>query len=57
MGAQVEFRCPVEDCRYRTYLRLGMGEEADNDAHDERLRMLRNEHPNHPKDGHDMHSR
>lgn len=48
MGATVEYSCPVEGCDYSTNFRLGMGDEIDDDAHAERARILRTEHPNHP---------
>jgi hypothetical protein len=47
MGAQFQFRCPVDGCEYTTNFRLGMGEELDPSAHAARLEVLRVEHPNH----------
>lgn len=48
MGATLEYPCPIEGCDYTTNFRLGMGEENDSNAHAERYRILRSEHPNHP---------
>jgi hypothetical protein len=47
MGATLPFHCPVEGCQYSTSFRLGMGEEMDPDAHEERAAILREEHPDH----------
>lgn len=47
MGLSTQFACPVEGCDYKTYFRLGMGDEASPSAHAERVDVLRKEHPNH----------
>ncbi|QHE73006.1 hypothetical protein GFS60_06657 (plasmid) [Rhodococcus sp. WAY2] len=49
MGAWVNIDCPETGCSYRTTFRLGMGEEDDPDAYDERVHVLGGEHPNHPE--------
>lgn len=47
--ATVEFRCPVEGCTYKAPFRIAGGSETDSDAHAERERILRDEHPKHPR--------
>lgn len=47
--ATVEFRCPVEGCTYKAPFRIAGGSETDSDAHAERERILRDEHPRHPR--------
>lgn len=48
MGASVKFHCPADYCAYWGVFRLGMGEEMDPAAANERTAILEREHPDHP---------
>lgn len=48
MGANLQFKCPIEGCQYVAGFRLGMGQEEDPAEHAARFEILRDEHPAHP---------
>lgn len=47
MGHSMQFTCPVDGCDYTCTFRLMSGEENTAGVQD-RLSILRDEHPNHP---------